>query len=263
MAGGSAVKGQIEDKFRSPPKDFSPIPVWWWGGEALDKRRLKWQMERSAEAGIYNVIVANLASNRFMAESDPDAPSFLSESWWDYFLFILQCAEQLEMAVWFCDQLGFPGTGLQDKLIFARPEFRGASVRWVSEAVKGGRTVTISPPLGAVPLAVHAISQDGGETRCLAIFYEGTPSPFQWKAPSGDWLVVLFYAVPSKFDYLNPQACQVLFDKIHGEFERRAGKYLGKVLVGSFQCELPMLPRWTWRFPEEFRRRKGYEIREW
>jgi hypothetical protein len=24
-----------------------------------------------------------------------------------------------------------------------------------------------------------------------------------------------------------------------------------------------MLPKWTWRFPEEFRRRKGYEIREW
>lgn len=257
------MKGQIEDKFRSPPKTFSPIPVWWWGGEVLDKRRLKWQMERLAEVGIYNVIVAHPASNGLVAESNPNAPSFLSESWWDYFLFILQCAEQLGMAVWFCGQLGFPGTRLQDRLIFAHPEFRGASVRWVSETVRGGRTVTISPPLGAVPLAVQAISQDGSETRCLAIFYEGTPSPFQWKASSGDWLVVLFYAVPSKFDYLNPQACQVLFDKIHGEFERRAGKYLGKVLVGSFQCELPMLPRWTWRFPEEFRRRKGYEIREW
>jgi len=221
-------------------------------------------MERLADAGVFNVLIMNLAPNGPLFGSDPDEPPFLSEAWWDCFLFVLQQAEQMGMLVWFYDQLGFSGARLQDKLLFANPEFRGAEVRFIEETVKGGSSVTITPPLGVQPLAAHAISlDDQSSSKCLAIFYEGVASPFQWKAPSGDWKVVFFYAVPSKFDYLNPKACAALLDKIHGEFERRAGKYLGKVLVGSFQDELPMLPRWTWKFPEEFRRRKGYEIREW
>lgn len=252
----------LADSFREPPRVFSPIPIWWWSGEPIVKERLKWQMERLADAGVFNVLVMNLAPNGPLFGSDPDEPQFLSDSWWDCFLFVLQQAEQLGMFVWFYDQLGFSGARLQDKLIFAHPDFRGAAVRWISETVKGGSSVTITPPPNALPLAVHALSQDG-RARCLAVFHEGSPFPFQWKAPSGDWRVMLFYAVPSKFDYLNPKACQALFDRVHGEFERRAGLYLGKVLVGSFQDELPMMPRWTWRFPEEFRKRKGYDVREW
>ncbi|MCX7968518.1 MAG: hypothetical protein N3B10_08515 [Armatimonadetes bacterium] len=254
----------LSDKFRQPPRIFSPVPTWWWSGEPIVKERLRWQMEKLAEAGVFNLLIMNLAPNGPFFGSKPDEPSFLSEDWWDCFFFVLQHAEQLGMFVWFYDQLGFSGTRLQDKLLFANPEFRGAAVRWVEENVKGGSVAAISPPLGVYPLAVHAISLDDDRPpKCLAVFYEGAPLPFQWKAAPGNWKVVLFYAIPSKFDYLNPKACQVLFDKIHGEFERRASKYLGKVLVGSFQDELPMLPRWTWGFPEEFRKRKGYEIREW
>jgi len=254
----------LSDKFKQPPKIFSPVPIWWWSGEAIVKERLRWQMEKLEEAGVFNVLVMNLAPDGPLFGCDPDEPPFLSETWWDCFLFVLQQAEQLGMFVWFYDQLGFSGARLQDKLLFSNPEFQGAAIRWVEETVKGGSSVTIMPPPNAYPLAVHAVPIDDNHApKCLAVFYEGTAFPFQWKAPSGTWKVILFYAVPFKFDYLNPKACQVLFDKIHGEFEGRAGKYLGKVLVGSFQDELPMLPRWTWRFPEEFRKRKGYEIREW
>jgi len=252
----------LAESFREPSKIFSPVPTWWWSGEPIVKERLRWQMERLAEAGVFNVLVMNLAPNGPLFGSDPDEPTFLSEAWWDCFEFVLQQAEQLGMLVWFYDQLGFSGARLQDKLLFAHPEFRSAEVRWVSETVKGGSSITISPPPNSVPLAVHALSQDGN-FRCLAVFYEGSPSPFQWRAPSGDWQVVFFYAVPSKFDYLNPAACRALFELVHGEFEKRVGRYFGKVLVGSFQDELPMLTKWTWKFPEEFRKRKGYEIREW
>lgn len=252
----------LAEMFREPPKIFSPVPIWWWSGEPLVKERLKWQMERLAEAGVFNVLIMNLAPNGPLFGNDPDEPAFMSESWWDCFEFVLQQAEQLGMSVWFHDQLGFPRVRLQDKLLFDHPEFRGATIRWVSEIVAGGKNVTITPPPDSIPLAVHALPRDGN-ARCLAVFYDGAPSPFVWKAPPGEWQVLLFYAVPSKFDFLNPRACKTLFDAVYGEFERRVRRYFGKVLVGSFQNELPMLPRWTWFFPEEFRRRRGYEIREW
>jgi len=221
-------------------------------------------MERLAEAGVKQVLVMNLAPNGPLFGSQPDHPPFLSEEWWDCFLFVLQQAEALGMRVWFYDQLGFSGARLQDQLVFANPQFQGAAIQWVETTVEGEANVSLTPPPGVTPLAIHALPlDDAAPARCLAVFHEGAPMPFQWKAPSGRWRLVLFYAVPSKFDYLNPQACQALLNKIHGEFERRAGKYLGKVLVGSFQDEFPMLPKWTWQFPEKFRKRKGYEIREW
>jgi hypothetical protein len=142
----------LAEAFREPPKIFSPVPIWWWSGEPVVKERLRWQMERLAEAGVFNVLVMNLAPNGPLFGSDPDEPAFLSGAWWDCFEFVLQQAEQLGMLVWFYDQLGFSGARLQDKLLFAHPEFRSAEVRWVSETVKGGSSITISPPPNGVPL---------------------------------------------------------------------------------------------------------------
>ncbi|HEY6740126.1 MAG TPA: glycosyl hydrolase, partial [Actinopolymorphaceae bacterium] len=62
------------------------------------------------------------------------------------------------------------------------------------------------------------------------------------------------------FDYLSRNACAALLDLVHGEFERRLGRYLGNVITGSFQDELPSLPTWSEHFPEEFEKRKGYRI---
>ncbi|QYC42450.1 hypothetical protein Nocox_24235 [Nonomuraea coxensis DSM 45129] len=41
------------------------------------------------------------------------------------------------------------------------------------------------------------------------------------------------------FDYLSAEACAVLLDRVHGEFERRIGHWFGRVVAGSFQDELP------------------------
>ncbi|GAB3981264.1 hypothetical protein GCM10029978_081560 [Actinoallomurus acanthiterrae] len=62
------------------------------------------------------------------------------------------------------------------------------------------------------------------------------------------------------FDYLSPDACATLIDRVHGEFERRLPHWLGTVLVGSFQDELPALPTWSPGFAEEFERRRGYDL---
>lgn len=62
------------------------------------------------------------------------------------------------------------------------------------------------------------------------------------------------------FDYLSTEPCAALLDVVHGEFERRLGGYLGSVIVGSFQDELPTLPTWSSRFAAEFESRAGYSI---
>ncbi|TDD44941.1 hypothetical protein E1286_25480 [Nonomuraea terrae] len=72
----------------------------------------------------------------------------------------------------------------------------------------------------------------------------------QWLAPDG--------SVTSRgFDYLSREACAVLLDRVHGEFERRVGHWFGRVIAGSFQDELPTLPTWSARFAEEHLARRG------
>ncbi|MGI5282095.1 hypothetical protein ACQEVF_02080 [Nonomuraea polychroma] len=75
----------------------------------------------------------------------------------------------------------------------------------------------------------------------------------QWLGPDGS--VTL-----RGFDYLSREACSVLLDRVHGEFERRVGHWFGRVIAGSFQDELPTLPTWSAGFAEEYRARRGAEF---
>ncbi|WP_285779696.1 hypothetical protein [Microtetraspora sp. NBRC 13810] len=76
----------------------------------------------------------------------------------------------------------------------------------------------------------------------------------QWLAPDGS-------VTRRGFDYLSREACAVLLDRVHGEFERRLGHRFGGVIAGSFQDELPSVPTWSDDFAEEFLRRRGRALR--
>ncbi|MEU6796480.1 hypothetical protein ABZ907_32715 [Nonomuraea wenchangensis] len=75
----------------------------------------------------------------------------------------------------------------------------------------------------------------------------------QWLGPGGE-------ITTRGFDYLSAEACAVLLDRVHGEFERRVGHWFGRVVAGSFQDELPTLPTWSARFAEEHLERRGKEF---
>ncbi|MEU8395182.1 hypothetical protein AB0C28_08335 [Nonomuraea sp. NPDC048892] len=72
----------------------------------------------------------------------------------------------------------------------------------------------------------------------------------QWLGPGGT-------VTTRGFDYLSREACAVLLDRVHGEFERRVGHWFGRVIAGSFQDELPTLPTWSDRFAAEHLARRG------
>lgn len=66
----------------------------------------------------------------------------------------------------------------------------------------------------------------------------------------------------SLIDYLNPEAARVFIDWTFGGYERAIGPDLGTTVLG-FRGDEPAYSfnPWTPRLPEEFRRRKGYDIR--
>ncbi|WP_214325683.1 beta-galactosidase trimerization domain-containing protein [Nonomuraea sediminis] len=74
---------------------------------------------------------------------------------------------------------------------------------------------------------------------------------------AGQWLAADGSVSLRGFDYLSRTACAALIDRVHGEFERRLGHWFGRVIVGSFQDELPSIPTWSATFAAEYESRRG------
>src|SRR3982751_887435 len=114
---------QLAQQFATPQKEFSPVPIWWWSGDQLERQRLRWQMEQLITGGIYNLIILNLAPTSPLYGSDPDRPHFLTEEWWTIFLGVCEDAKAIGMRLWFYDQIGFSGANLQGQIVRDDPAF--------------------------------------------------------------------------------------------------------------------------------------------
>ena len=238
-----------------PPRSFSPVPIWWWSGEPLDPARLRWQLERFVEGGVYQLVVLNLAPAGSDHGCDADDPPFLSEAWWEIFLGVCRDAEQLGVSLWFYDQLGFSGADLQAKLVAGCPAYAGRRLQRATTSGTG--RLVLRCPAGGRPIAAVLEPLDGGPGQPVTTTGDGA----ECEAPMESRLS-LFYETDHGFDYLSKQACTTLLDQVHGEFARRLGDKLGKVVVGSFQDELPSMPTWSADFADEFVSRYGYDLRD-
>lgn len=244
---------ELVERFANPPRDFSPVPIWWWSGERLERERLRWQLEQFAAGGVFNLVVLNLAPTGPLYGSDADDPAFLSEEWWQIFRGMCADARQLGVCIWFYDQIGFSGANLQADLVRAAPAFSG---QWLACAVvEGEGRLTVECPSAGEPLAAAITDLRTGATTTVTLVGRQTTSE-----GVGPRRLRLIYAIRRGFDYFSAQACAKLLDTVHGEFERRVSDFFGDVIVGSFQDELPSLPTWGAGFLEAFRKQTGYDL---
>ena len=243
---------ELARDFATPPKAYSPVPIWWWSGDTLTRERLRWQMEQLVAGGVYNAVILNLAPTGPLYGSDPDDPPFLSEAWWTLFEGVCEDAEGLGFRLWFYDQLGFSGANLQAELVRSDPSFSGESLESLSA---DGTTLSLTCPSEGRPLAAFFTT----ETGTTSVPLEGRTAHVTAEETGRLRLV---YSVRRGFDYFNPAACQTLLDTVHGAFEARLGRFFGSAIVGSFQDELPNLATWSTDFAEAFVERKGYDLLE-
>ncbi len=252
---GSSSLAELARGFASPPKAFSPVPIWWWSGDVLTRERLRWQMQQLVAGGVYNVVILNLAPTGPLYGSDPDRPAFLSEGWWRLFEGVCEDAEAIGMRVWFYDQIGFSGANLQADLVRQNGTFSGEALETLT--TEGAGNLGLTCPSEGRPLAAFYTSTDDEAGVPMRVPLEGRVARAE-----GPGRLRLVYSIKRGFDYFSPEACGSLLDTVHGAFERRVGRFFGHVIVGSFQDELPDLPTWSTGFAEAFRQRKGYSLED-
>lgn len=240
------ISPALRQLFDDPPRDFGPTPLWWWSGAKVTRERLAWQLRRFADGGVHNLVVINLAPAGPTFGARTDDPVWFGEEWWARFTDACEIAGELGTRLWFYDQIGFSGANVQGGITRRHPGSAGRALRSRRAVVSGG-----------------TVALKGTETLLGAYDSLGARLPVAGpacvEAPDGTE-VRLVLAIPTAFDYLNPEAVGLLFDAIHHEYDRRVPEYLGNVIAGSFQDELPATNSWTGRFPEEFRARRGYDL---
>ncbi|WP_328462704.1 glycosyl hydrolase [Streptomyces sp. NBC_00448] len=253
-----ALPADIAAILAEPPRAFSPTAIWWWSGERLDRARLRAQLQRFAEGGVFNLVILNLAPSGPLFGSDADDPAFMTDAWWALLDGVCADAAALGVFLWFYDQLGFSGADLQARLVDEQPRYAGRALARV-RAVVDSEGELGCPPQGQ-PVGGHAEPLDeAGEVTGPAVPLAVDGRTIRPPGP-GRWRLTLHHHVARGFDYLGTEACAALLDRVHGAFERRLGDRLGTVVVGSFQDELPSLPTWSAGFAADFRRRRGYDL---
>ena len=243
------MEGELWDRFVEPSPAFSPAPLWWWSGDTVTAERLRWQLERLAAGGVFNVVVMNVAPTSPLYGKDADDPPFMSDAWWDLFEGACRVAQELGVRIWFYDQIGFSGANFQGQVVQRHPEHAG---RWLERVVvEGDGDLTLTCPAGGVPVAAAAVTPDGEVVRAVL---DGQVARFR-----GAGRLMLFHVVERGFDYHSAAACRRLFAMVHGQFEQRVGHLFGSVIAGSFQDELPNMPTWSPDFDERFIAECGYD----
>ncbi|CAL9325723.1 glycosyl hydrolase [Streptomyces sp. SudanB52_2052] len=236
----------LRQLFEDPPRDFGPTPLWWWSGAKVTRERLAWQLRAFAEGGVHNLVVINLAPAGPTFGARADDPAWFGEEWWDRFTDACEIAAGLGTRLWFYDQIGFSGANVQGTVTRRHPDAAGLALRCRDARVSRG---TVALGDAETPIAAYA-----PQGRRLALGGDGAV-----EAADGT-RVRLVTAVPTAFDYLDARAVGLLMDAVHHEYDRRVPEYLGTVIAGSFQDELPATNAWSHRLAAEFRARRGYDL---
>jgi hypothetical protein len=235
----------LKQQFRSPGSEWRGAPFWSWNDD-LDPDRLRRQIRGMKAAGL---------GGFFMHARSGLMTPYMSERWMECVAAAVDEAKQQDMLAWLYDEDRFP-SGFAGGLVVQRnPEF---ALRFLepapAEAQAPWRFAVRREESGLSyrPLAAGEEPAAGEEVQQFhARIAEASP-----------WYNNGRYA-----DLMNPEAVKAFLDICYQPY-RRFRKEFGGVIPGMFTDEPNIasnaglrrrLP-WTGRLPEEFARRRGYDL---
>ena len=252
----------LEDIFRQPPAAYGPVPFYWWAGEALDRKRVAWQLDQLRSNGVRRVVVSypHLPDG----SCDPGEPPLFSPEWWEFFRWFLGACRDRGMTA------GFQDYNLLAPVLAAiareTPGMQGGQLSCVARHAADGQPVRLIAEPNCPAVGVWAYpTHDGVADPSAGIDLSARTAHgmLDWRTPAGKWLVALVFARPAPFDPLHPAAGRLVIERFYHPFERECGTELGTTLNLFFQDELDFggrMPFWSASLLDSFRSRIGYDL---
>ena len=255
---------------------YTPAVMWFTSGN-INKREMRFQLEGFKAQGI---------NDFFIHPSDNTQSDYLGEHFFAMIRYAVEVAKELGLNYWIYDEYNWPSGTAGGRVIYNSPQSRMSCLCRLSKAVRGGETVRIDLPphkeLNTTPL-LYAV--DG---RSVGAHLEGDTVVWHNDSDGEKTLEVYFYrwftnlndstmfsdtdvAIPVEgyLDTLNPDAVDLFIHTTLDEYKKHIGADFGGCVRGVFTDEpqasyicnrdAGQLP-WTPRMPEEFLKRRGYDI---
>lgn len=221
---GTVFGGFSQKKFRNPENIHSPAYFWMWNAK-LEPAKLNAQLDDMLAHGMRSICIhpfpVNFRPNGRFNTSM--SPDYLTEDYFRVFSNVVDHAASLGMNVWLYDEGGWPS---------------GGACGQIADADREGRFKKrfFGYGNGREPLAVRARPYGPGSGNYPSIIEKGTTEEF--------------------------------IRRTHQSYRKYIGHHFGKAVKYTFMDE-PAMPQdhyganlgWTSDFEEEFKRRKGYDIR--
>jgi hypothetical protein len=262
----------LHREFLDPPRDFSPMPFWFWNGE-MKGPIIQQEIRDMAAQHVYGA---------FLHGRDGLKTPYLSEQWFKAIGAGLQQAKSSGFEFNFVDEYDWPSGEArnlwmagnhQSEVLANRPDLRMQTLAYDAKIVEGPQLVDLPlyPGSQAVVAARWLGKNQIDATSLTLLDPTVTDGPVKWSAPAGQWVIVQFSLKPAMgfdggfVDLMNPEATNLFFHLVYGEYHRRFASYFGTTMRYAFsdhEGDYGYRIAWTPRLFAAFQDRTGYNLRK-
>jgi hypothetical protein len=257
---------EAASNFSAPPPEYG-LTLWWGWDGSITEEVIARDLDAISARGIRCVTIE--------AGYGMSAP-YLSPAWFETVRLAVAHARRRGMRVYLVDEGKYPSGFAGGKFSAERPDLRMQGLA-VAERIAVAPGETLSRQLS--PEVVGAIAINLGDQTSRPL--DTASGELRWTAPEGEWEVWLVDhafrtsvtravsnpsrgkdAANSLCDYLNPEATRQFIDFTHEQYAQVLGDEFGQTVLG-FRGDEPdfAYTPWTPGLPDEFQRRKGYDVR--
>ena len=279
--------------FQNPPAENRPRPFWFFNGD-MEREEIRRQVIEMKDKGLGGFFLCARQGLRI---------PYLSKEWFDICRYTVEAAKEQELEVWLYDEYPYPSGVSGGEVLLRHPEAKqyilklftidvangdavdeslgsGSIVSAVAYPVKGGAVKwdegeNIAPYAGLLQNQEIYQITDGGPAYKHSVkryFTYGPSRELRWKAPAGDWHVVVafehelddFKYYGSFIDPANPNAVQSFLDTTYKTYKEALKDEFGGTVKGMFGDETGFVGIWPWshEFDGYFMEKYGYRLSE-
>jgi len=241
----------LKQRFRNPTSEWRGAPFWSWNDD-LDPEELRWQVREMARAGL---------GGFFMHNRIGLVTPYMGARWMDCIAAAVDEARRQGMQAWLYDEDRWP-SGFGGGMVVGRnSEFGLRYLELASSGSGGEHRFAVRREAGSVcSYRKLEEEEEPGPSEELQEFHVEA-------APPSAWFNDFPYA-----DNMNPESVKAFIQIGYEPYRKRFASEFGKTIPGIFTDEpnifslhgVPPGERvpWTGRLPEEFQRRRGYDLLE-
>jgi len=251
--------------FSNFPSVYAQTVTWGWNGE-ITRETIAKDLDSLNAHGLR---VASIEAGYNMPGP------YLSDTWFKLIKIAVEEAKKRDMHIWIIDEGKYPSGFAGGKFSQEKPALRMQGLV-ISSRISLNEGESISRPLPAGVISAIAVNKTDS-SNIIVDLKKGT---IKWTAPQGKWELLLIQhrfktsvtraannpahgkdTVNSLCDYLNPEATKAFLEFTHVQYKKYIGEEFGKTVLG-FRGDEPDygFTPWTPKLPEEFKKRKGYDI---